>query len=599
VVAASVSPQETSERVARLLDAHHYTDGLEFLRVGTPTHNTAEQRSGYGAEDAGHSHSFALDGSVNAASLANDSNGRRLAEALGLPNEALPSALGRVAGAAERHERDLRSMNVALWQVTWGYYLTNLIGFDNTGLTPADVAWARAHFVDHVRSAGPYAPIRCGRQPYGVLPVTSLDLWQPRTGEEQASANDTALKVFMIGLRNNVMRGRLATEVPRIGRRQDDPDPDADLADVMRTDAVSSSFDLDYEVNLGTAGDRTVSSIVETTVPAPVTFRGAPAPRHWEFEDARIEYGLLPVGPNDLGQLLMIECAGSYGNDWFVVPLTLPVGWLTSVDSLVVTDSFGVRTLLRPIGDRALPNPHWRMFQLAYIRRAGDEGMPGAEPNLLFLPPSLGRSLEGAALEDVLFMRDEMANLAWAIERSVESPIELASPRGDSPTAYGGSSGAGDAPPSAGVVAARYLLSSTVPANWIPLLRCSWPCRRRTRSGSCRVSSAAPSAGRVAAGPLRLRPCAEPRRQPAAVRRRGSAGGHPRDAPLSDGSVDRWVDVALGRASQRRRPRRGVEWTAVRSARCPATGRSWRMTSRRAARQLPFTHLRQRAYWSG
>jgi hypothetical protein len=229
-----------------------------------------------------------------------------------------------------------------------------------------------------------------------------------------------------------------------------------------------SSFDLDYHANLGTDDDRTVNAIVETAVPAPVTFRGAPAPRHWEFEDARIEYGLLPVGPTDLAQLLMIQYAGSYGNDWFVVPLTLPIGSLTRIDSLVVTDSFGVRSLLRPIGDPALPNPHWRMFQLAFRRRSGEAGVPGAEANLLFLPPALGRSLEGAAIEDVLFMRDEMANLAWAIERSIESPIEAASPRLD--RSAGPDATADDAPPSAAAAASRYRLSSTVPANWVPLV---------------------------------------------------------------------------------------------------------------------------------
>ena len=39
------------------------------------------------------------------------------------------------------------------------------------------------------------------------------------------------------------------------------------------------------------------ATIIETTVPAPVDFRGAPAPRFWEMEDARIAYGLVPVGP--------------------------------------------------------------------------------------------------------------------------------------------------------------------------------------------------------------------------------------------------------------------------------------------------------------
>src|SRR5262249_52969595 len=58
----------------------------------------------------------------------------------------------------------------------------------------------------------------------------------------------------------------------------------------------------------------------------------------------------------------------------------------------------------------------------------------------------------------------------WAIERSVESPIELASSRVESPPASSVYAGTDDAPPSAGLVAAWYLLSSTVPANWIPLL---------------------------------------------------------------------------------------------------------------------------------
>ena len=190
-----------------------------------------------------------------------------------------------------------------------------------------------------------------------------------------------------------------------------------------------TAFDLDGEVNLGTAGDQAWTSLVETTVPAPVTFRGGPAPRFWEMEDARLAYGLVAVGPTDLVQLMMIEYASSYGNDWFVVPLTLPVGSVTRVASLVVTDAFGVKMLLRPIGDPALPAANWSMWQHAFIRRAGEDRVPRPATNLFFLPPSAARGLEGPALEDVLFMRDEMANLAWAIERRIESPIEQATRR--------------------------------------------------------------------------------------------------------------------------------------------------------------------------
>jgi hypothetical protein len=223
-----------------------------------------------------------------------------------------------------------------------------------------------------------------------------------------------------------------------------------------------SDFDLDLEVNLGSGSDRRFSSITETTVPAPVSFRGAPAARFWEFEDARIDYGLLSAGPTDLAQMLIAEYVSSYGNDWFVVPLNLKVGSLTSVKSLVVTDTFGVRTLLRPIGDRALAKPFWSMFQLSYLRRPGNDALPGAESNLFFLPPALGRSLEGAPVEDVLFARDEMANIAWAIERIIESPIEQLMPRADA--------GSADVGPAAPASHTRYRLASTVPTYWIPLL---------------------------------------------------------------------------------------------------------------------------------
>lgn len=178
-------------------------------------------------------------------------------------------------------------------------------------------------------------------------------------------------------------------------------------------------------MNLGTQDDRAFRSIVQITIPAPVTVRGTPAVRFWEFEDARVEYGLMPAGPGDLAQLMMVEYTSSYGNDWFVIPVELQVGSLTTVDSLVITDTFGVRTLARPIGDRALPKPNWSLFQHAYLRTAGAASM-GVASNLFFLAPALPRSLESKAPEDVLLMRDEMANVAWAIEKSTEGPLGVA-----------------------------------------------------------------------------------------------------------------------------------------------------------------------------
>ena len=224
-----------------------------------------------------------------------------------------------------------------------------------------------------------------------------------------------------------------------------------------------SSFDVDPRLSLTTASDQKVTSLVEAVIPAPVSFPGAPAPRFWEMEDARIAYGLVPVGPTDLAHLLMIEYASAYGNDWFVLPLTLPVGSVTRVDSLVVTDTFGVRSLVRPLNDPALPPAFFSMWQPSLRHPVTASGVRVAI-NRFFLPPTLSRTLDSAPLEDVLFMRDEMANVAWAIERTVESPIEQPAQRYDLRE---------PAPPSTASISTglpRYLLASEVPRNWIPLL---------------------------------------------------------------------------------------------------------------------------------
>jgi hypothetical protein len=224
-----------------------------------------------------------------------------------------------------------------------------------------------------------------------------------------------------------------------------------------------SSFDRNLIGKLGTTADQTAKSVVVAAVPSPLSFPGAPAPRFWEIEDASVAYGLVPVGPTDIAHLLMIEYASSYGNDWFVVPMTLPVGSITRIDSLVVTDTFGVRSLLRPIGDPALPLPNFSMWQNS---DPDPQNARHVITNHFFLAPTLNRTLDSAPTEEIHFLRDEMANVAWAIERSTESPIERATQRYEAQDAA-------VADPVPGVTPStlpRYLLSSTVPPNWIPLL---------------------------------------------------------------------------------------------------------------------------------
>ncbi|MGK4005476.1 hypothetical protein WMF31_22820 [Sorangium sp. So ce1036] len=240
-VATATDAAAGAEQIGRLLDAHHYTDGLGFVRQGTPSNNTAERRAGYRSDDPGAQDSYANEVARTAPAADADSNAMRLGRALGVPEAQRAVVLAGLDNAGLQHDLDARQMNTALWPATWGYFLTNMVGFAGTGLTPEHLAWAREHFVQHVRAGGPYAALRCGRQPYGVLPVTSLDLWQAdATTAPELAARETWLRNFVIKLRDNVWRPRLS-EVPRVGRRSP-LDPDADLADVMRTEALSSGY---------------------------------------------------------------------------------------------------------------------------------------------------------------------------------------------------------------------------------------------------------------------------------------------------------------------------------------------------------------------
>jgi hypothetical protein len=234
-VRASADPATASTALADLLDAHHYTDGLAFLRFGTPTNNSDDARAGYDSRDPGHLDSF---GREVLADPLNAPNAARTGAALGLPAGRIAETLGRLAEAAQDHAGDQHSMNTALWPVSWGYFLGNMLGSE-AGLDPAAVDWARGHFRSHVRCGGPLPALRAGMQPYGILPVSSLQGWTPSAGDPDA-ARLVWLKEMLAKLRERVWRPALP-QVARIGRRQapNGPDPDADLADVMRSDGVS------------------------------------------------------------------------------------------------------------------------------------------------------------------------------------------------------------------------------------------------------------------------------------------------------------------------------------------------------------------------
>ena len=217
-------------------------------------------------------------------------------------------------------------------------------------------------------------------------------------------------------------------------------------------------FDVNGEVNLGTRPDEAATTVTRTVVPAPVTSPGLPAARFWEFEDGRLNIAAIRPASTDLAQVLLVETLSSYGNDWYVIGVELPVGRLVESASLVVTDTFGVRTLLQPAG--AMTSGRWGLFRHAMpVEEDEAEGVPIS--NLLYLAPRVAQPLIGPVVEQVTLTRDEQANVGWAIEQIVESPLQVGVTLSDVRPAD---------PPGDPDVAPDYRLTHEPPPHWIPLL---------------------------------------------------------------------------------------------------------------------------------
>ena len=201
--------------------------------------------------------------------------------------------------------------------------------------------------------------------------------------------------------------------------------------------------------------------ITRTTIPAPATYRGMPASRWWEFEDASVDFGAVEADPDDLARMLLVDFAITYGNDWFVIPVDVSVGSICRIHSLVITDTFGVRTLIPSIDRSTHPaSSHWRMF-----KNSGNADTP----TNLFLAPTLKRTMESQPLDDVLFLRDEMANLAWGVERIAEGASGRPLNRRDDELARRTRNQPSTSEPSSDG-ALTWRLSTEVPGYWIPLI---------------------------------------------------------------------------------------------------------------------------------
>lgn len=219
-------------------------------------------------------------------------------------------------------------------------------------------------------------------------------------------------------------------------------------------------FDITPSATLGATNDPAPSGEqTDTYLPMPVTFHGGPVAGHWTFEDASVEIGAVEASAEDLATMAVVDFAVRCSNDFFLIPLILDVGTITWINSLTVTDTFGTTIDVPPVNQSSEP---MRLFEHTVH---GTDQRNGA----MLLFPALAAPLDAAPFETVIFTRDEIGDICWAIEQTVlgnsgepvDRSAQLAQQRQPSPPP----SPPGDAP----VRTRHYQLRGTVPANWYPL----------------------------------------------------------------------------------------------------------------------------------
>ena len=237
------------------------------------------------------------------------------------------------------------------------------------------------------------------------------------------------------------------------------------------------SFDIDNEADasLSDAPDANVSASEQGSVrlsflPAPVTFEGMPKSRYWEMENYKTEFADITANTTDVAKMLFSEFAMIHADDWVIIPYNLKTGTMIEVKGIIVTDVFGEKVLIKAAGEGPDEDFHrWNLFNL-HTTKEGDQS-----DHRLFLPPVIDKAMESKPIEKVNFLRDEMANMVWAVESSLPSQLGYGISGYETASKLREADGISPTPPIANDTKIRYVLGTEVPYNWIPFAPMQMP----------------------------------------------------------------------------------------------------------------------------
>jgi hypothetical protein len=212
-------------------------------------------------------------------------------------------------------------------------------------------------------------------------------------------------------------------------------------------------------------------------MPVRVSFAAMADKRLFSFEDSKLDLSGMEVDQADLVKLMIIDFSLVSDNDWFTIPFEMEPGEICWINRITVKDVFGITTVInndKNTGQYLNANPLkvWDAFKirpsdLLRDKAQNNQELYKIEEQFLYLPPVTTFRQESRPLEEILFLRDEYANMVWGVEKMVcnkqgkpvngyDLHLELNGPFLN--------------PEERKTTMPQFRLATQVPTNWIPYL---------------------------------------------------------------------------------------------------------------------------------
>lgn len=212
-------------------------------------------------------------------------------------------------------------------------------------------------------------------------------------------------------------------------------------------------------------------------------FAGMPSSRWWEFENGQVNLGKLEGDTTDMAKIMLAQFALVYQDDWFVIPYKIPMGSYSKISGMVVTDVFGVKTYIAnhaekfdsSTGNFGYAAGSWKEWSWMDVSHKDDVVNASKPTGRMLLLPTIASKIESEPFESVTFVRDEMSNFVWAIEKTVPDFMGRGSDGQQAASGYRSrledlAPAQTPVPASASDAKLEYTLMNSVPENWIPFI---------------------------------------------------------------------------------------------------------------------------------